>query len=147
MEILDILNKQIDMLKNLLDLLKKEHVALKDTDSNVLAQIVNLKEELVYGLNEVECARYKEMGDMTLKQFVQGRADLNYLVDEYKEVMDQINYYQELNQQLATLTYTYSKDMLGALLTSAKEKSITYGRKGNMYSSGEVKTTMMNRKV
>ena len=148
MEIKTILTKELELLKQLLNILKKETDALKRGALKEIQHFLNEKKELTIALDELESVRFQKMGLLTFAQYMnQTDEDYRELFQQYKEVVEAIQSCNEVNKMLIQMGYNTSTEFLKILTKPVKENVQTYGHTGSMTQQSVIKSKLLNRQA
>lgn len=127
MDIVEILEKELKILKEIDNVLEIEKDCLMKEDGEKLLEIIKIKKEKMNQLQDIEEKRNKIDPNMTLKEL----EDKGILLgNELKDLVRRIGEQQETNQLLTQQSLSYAQRML-SLFKGQKETSL-YGANGKV---------------
>ncbi|MTI69504.1 MAG: flagellar protein FlgN [Firmicutes bacterium] len=147
MEITNVLNTQLDVLKKLLDCLKEEKELLIKEDADALKIIVDKKMDLMKKLDEIEKDRVSICGDKTMDDLAlksEKKKEILDIKESYTETIVKINEMQLTNQMLTKQSLDYANSMVNIFMKN-KKKGVnnTYQANGKVNSGN--KASMINQ--
>ncbi|MTI65742.1 MAG: flagellar protein FlgN [Firmicutes bacterium] len=147
MEITNVLNTQLDVLKKLLDCLKEEKELLIKEDADALKIIVDKKMDLMKELDEIEKDRVSVCGDETLESLAlnsENKEEILDIKDSYTETIVKINEMQLTNQMLTKQSLDYANSMVNIFMKNKKKGGNNTYKANGKVSSGN-RASMINQ--